>query len=204
MKGIQEIEQDRHLYPIHLGDHLDSVAAKMAEVATREGVISYCNFNDTELIVAPGEPPEIATARWHAEVDARAEVYRASPAWRAAKAKMDAENVEYQRRHDASMASLPDRFVDHHAALTWMVEYADNSYQTMTMNHDYQSVIAACEASGYAQSDCVGLPNIAYQDPSIAAHYAMGQALACMHKGFIHRIIVNFGKRALTMFGDKP
>lgn len=203
-QGIRDMEQGRSLYPIYPGDHLDGVAAKMAEVATREGVVSYCIFNEVELTVAPGEAPEVATARWQAAMNAKAEAYRASPEGRAAKAKRDAEGAERQRRHDASMASLPDRFNDHRAALAWMQEYADNSDWITIQGKDYPRVIAACEASGYARSDCINLPESAYQDPDTMARYVMGQALDGMYRGVIHSgMVIHFSGKAMKLLGDR-
>ena len=201
-EGIRDMEQGRSLFRTYGGDHLDNVAAKMADVATREGVISYCIFNDVELTVAPGEAPEVATARWHAAMDAKIKAYRASLEGRAARAKQDAEDAEYQRRHDASVASLPDRFNGHRAALTWMMEYADNSDRITIKNKDYPSVIAACEASGYARNQCTNLPEAAYQDPNTMARYVMGQALDGMYRGVIHSgMVLHTGKRALSLCG---
>lgn len=195
--------EERIEYEAQAGYSVDSIATKIAVIANRDGKTVFCEVNGTELAVAPGEAPSVAVVRWSDAYEAKAEAYRRSPKGIAAKVQEDARRADLQRRHDASMACLPDRFEGHRAALTWMIEYADNSEWIYIKNRDRQRVIAACEASGYVRDDCIDLIPGSYTHPDIMARYVMGQALDGMYFGAIHGMTAHFGKQALEFLTQK-
>jgi len=204
-RGIYDDERGMSEYRVYGGDDINDIAEKMAEIAARECVVSYCMFNGLQFNVSPGETAKSALARYWKASRIKQKRYEASPEGKAFRKMMAARARAHQKRHDASMACLPEKFIDHRAALIWIMEYADNSGWTYIKGKDYPKVIASCEASGYAKNANIDLPKDAYLDPDTMAGYVMGQALAGMYSGCMHDgMVIHMGKQALALLEQTP
>lgn len=93
-------------YEVNWGESVDHAIAGMRAQADAAGAVVTAQFNEVELVVAPGATQAAVKAEWHAELQRRSDAYRASPEGRAAAAKRVADVAAQQRDTDALIEEM--------------------------------------------------------------------------------------------------
>jgi hypothetical protein len=115
------------IYEPSPGIHISKACREAVALADRAQRPVAFDFNDTPVIVEPGEDPKAVGNRWMVERDRSAETYRNSPEGKAAEAEAAKRLRTMQLQTDDLIARLPGVVKDLAALVRWCVELSKSA-----------------------------------------------------------------------------
>lgn len=139
------------LKPSIAGSHISSACQAAIEQADHQNSKVAFTFNDTRVIVSPGEKAQDVEARWVRDFEAAAEAYRQSPEHKAAQEKSERDRIERETRTLHETASTEQEM--RAAKAPWpytekqLIEYIDS---LVNRQHDYGTGVYAVSLAASA------------------------------------------------------
>lgn len=113
-----------HLEP-GLGYQVSDVLADAVLLAQQRNLICKLRVNSVDLVIRPDSTVATLMQYFQAELDSQKAAYLASPEYKEAQAKRQAEVAALQVQIDALLEKLPKSGTDQAALMTWIASFAD-------------------------------------------------------------------------------